>query len=121
MTDNTTTHTDIKAHLLRTRTMATRDVDVDGQGTVVRVRGLKRGEVLEIRAAATKHGKLNANLVDLFTIAWSLVDPVMTPDEVAEWAEHAPAGELARVMEACGELTGMLDGADKSGVPGVRG
>ena len=107
-----------KDSLLRKREVSTREVDLDGTGTVT-VRALKRGEVIEIRQAATKNGKLNEDLVDLFTIARGMVDPQLTPDEVAEWAEQAPAGEPAKVMAAIGEMSGYLEGADKSGLPGV--
>jgi hypothetical protein len=104
-----------KAKLLRKRSRAMRDVELEGTGTVT-VQGLRRGEVKEIRIAATKGGKVNPDLVDLYTLSRALVEPALTPDEVAQWAEQAPAGEVAKVLEACGELSGMLEGADKSGL-----
>jgi len=99
-----------KAKLLAKRGPSYRDVEVD-VGTV-RVRGLNRAEV---KACKDK----DQNTSEVKIIAAALVDPEgMTEDEVAEWLEDAPAGDYAAVMVAITELSGLFEGADKSGVPG---
>lgn len=99
-----------KAKLLAKREGSYRDVEVDVGA--VRVRGLNRDEV---KACQDKDG----NTVENKLLAAGLVDPELTEDEVAEWLASAPAGDYVRVMEALSELSGLNEGAAKSGVPEV--
>ncbi len=101
-----------KAKLLAKREASYRDVAVD-VGTV-RVRGLTKAEV---QTCQDQDGDTVANKV----IAAGMVDPVLTEDEVDEWLSTAPAGDYVRVMEALSELSGIDEGAAKSGVSEVRG
>lgn len=99
-----------KSKLLAKRGPSYRDVKVD-VGTV-RVRGLNRAEV-----KACKDSDENTSEVKIITTA--LVDPEgLTEDEVAGWLEDAPAGDYVAVMQAVSELSGLSEGADKSGLPG---
>ncbi|OLF07755.1 hypothetical protein BLA60_25845 [Actinophytocola xinjiangensis] len=107
---------DKSALLKRQRADKTAEVDL-GEGTVT-VRGLTRGEVTQARAAARGGGReVQIHAVENHFIAAGMVDPVMTAAEVAEWLENAPAGDGVAVMEAIQELSGMAEGAQKSGVP----
>lgn len=102
-----------KALLLnRKATDGTRKVPIEGVGDVT-VRGLSRGEVQ--RAKELPEDQRENALISL-----ALVDPELTPEEVAEWLDGAPAGDSVAVMNAVAELSGMTEGARKSGVPPVR-
>lgn len=101
-----------KAKLLAKREGSYRDVEVD-VGTV-RVRGLTKDEVVSCRDA-------DGGTIDVELLALGMVDPELTADEVTEWLSTAPAGDYVRVMTALSELSGIDEGADKSGVPEVRG
>lgn len=79
-----------------------RDVDIPDVGTV-RVRALARGEVL----AFQELGELEVQVYERKLLALALVDPVLTEDEVRQWQEAAPAGELEPVTQAVVELSGL--------------
>lgn len=73
----------------------------------VTVRALLRDEVIELQKIrdATKRENLIMSL--------GMVDPPMTPDEVAAWASWAPAGELQKVSFKIGSVSGMLETSGK--------
>lgn len=101
-----------KAKLLANRAGGTQDVEIPGVGTV-KVRALTRAEV---KACKGKDDLTQENQL----IAAGMVDPVLTPDEVSEWLDNAPAGEAVAVIEAIRDLSGLGEGAQKSGVPRAR-
>jgi hypothetical protein len=110
---------DKAALLSRKRSDRTEEVDL-GDGTVT-VRGLSRGEVNRARVAAGKGSKDNqVATLDNHYIAAALVEPEMTVAEVAEWLEDAPAGDAVAVLGVIQELSGLAEGAQKSGNAGVR-
>lgn len=110
---------DKAALLSRKRSDRTEEVDL-GAGTVI-VRGLTRGEITHARVAASKGSKENqVATLDNHYIAAGLVEPVMTVAEVAEWLEDAPAGDAVAVLSVIQELSGLAEGAQKSGNAGVR-
>lgn len=99
------------------------EVDIPGVGTV-RVRGLSRVEVMSIRTAAdndpaTLDGK-RAVVLERKMVALAMVDPKLSETEVARWQDAAPAGELEPVTDKISELSGLSEGASKSGVPTAR-
>jgi hypothetical protein len=104
---------DLKARLLKPR-VSEGTVDIAGVGTV-RVRGLSRGEVFAIQTVAKTTEEMERK-----TLALALLDPVMTEAEVREWQQNSPAGEMEPVADKVKELSGIGQGADKSGVPAVR-
>lgn len=98
------------------------ELELDGVGTV-RLRALTRGEVSDARelfATGPDLADLDVTGYEDALVALSLVDPVLTPEEVRRWDEAAPAGELARVMEAIRDLSGLGEEAAKSRVRGNR-
>jgi hypothetical protein len=108
-----------EALLSRKRSERTEEVDL-GDGTVT-VRGLTRGEITRARVAASKASKDNqVSTLDNHYIAAGLVEPEMTVAEVAEWLEDAPAGDAVAVLAVIQELSGLAEGAQKSGNAGVR-
>lgn len=86
----------------------------DGDGSYVVIRGLTRNEALAVREAETLADK------DNLLISLGLVEPQMTPEDVAAWAESDEAGVLAGISTRIGELSGMSEGAGKSRVPRAR-
>ena len=102
---------------------ATDTVELDA-GVEVQIKALTRGEV-----EACRKGKPENDVYERRLIAAALVDPVMSYADVTRWLdgdpeddtdEGAPAGDSVRVMKAIAELSGLAEGAPKSGVPGVR-
>lgn len=85
-----------------------------GDDGVVIIRGLTRDEALAVREADTLADK------DNLLISLGMVDPKMTPEDVAAWALDDEAGVLAGISTRIGELSGMAEGAGKSGVPRPR-
>lgn len=104
---------DLKARMLKPR-IEESDVEVEGVGTL-RVRGLTRGEVFEVQQCKTS----DASERKILTLA--MVDPPLTEGEARVWQENSPAGEIEPVVDKIRELSGLSEGADKSGVPTVRG
>jgi hypothetical protein len=87
----------------------------DGSGTVI-IRGLTRNEAIQIREAPGALGDRDNLLISL-----GLVDPAMTPEDVAAWGETP--GEfvvMTDLSEAIGVLSGMTEAAGKSRVPATR-
>lgn len=89
--------------------------EVPVRGQVMRVRGLTRSEVMNLRSqvksiadAIQRSAELEAK-----TLALALVDPVLTEDEVKVWQDSSPAGEIEPVVQKVQELSGLLDGAAK--------
>ncbi|GAA2855383.1 hypothetical protein GCM10010472_10850 [Pseudonocardia halophobica] len=93
---------DIKAKLLASRGLGTRRVEVDGVGKV-EVRGLTRAEALSIQSRSD----LDAVGMERVLLATAMVDPALTEDEVAQWQQAAPAGELEPIQAVILELSGM--------------
>lgn len=104
--------TDLKARLLKPRIP---EGTVELELGTVRVRGLSRGEVY-----MTQQCK-GVEAMERKILALGMVDPPMTEAEVRQWQENSPAGELEAVTKKIQQLSGLGEGADKSGVPGVRG
>ncbi len=83
------------------------DVELPGVGTV-RVRGLNRDEAMSV-------GKIDdPAMKDRHIIAIGMVDPRMSVSDVARWGKASVAGELEKVSRRIGELSGLLEGADKA-------
>ena len=79
-------------------------------GTTVAVRALTRDEVLASQELSTLPER------DTFIVATGMTDPKLSVEDVAAWAAGADAGDLVAVSEAIAELSGLKQGAGKSGV-----
>lgn len=97
-----------KEDLLKPR-LPEADVDVPGLGTV-RIRALSRGEVLKLREFT------DLEVIERKIIATGMVAPSLTEEEVAMWADAAPAGDIEIVSEAIAKLSGLDKGAERSAV-----
>lgn len=91
------------------------DVEIPGVGTV-RVRALTRDEALKVNGVELEQAELERRL-----LAWALVDPVLTEDEVAKWQAASNAGEIEHVTRVITRLSGMEAKADKAAYKSVRG
>lgn len=80
-------------------------------GSTVAIRALTRDEVLASQDLDALTDK------DNFIVATGMTDPKLTVDDVAAWAAAGDAGDLVAVSEAIAELSGLAQGAGKSGVP----
>lgn len=101
-----------KADLLRRRIQEA-EVKIDELGVVI-VRGLSRGEVFDLRQK-----KLSLSDLEIATITMCLVEPVMSEDEVRQWYYAAPSGELEGVFHKIREISGLVEGAQKSNGTGT--
>ncbi len=89
------------------------DIELPGVGTI-RVRGMTRLETL----LSTKLNDQSIARVEQFMLAAAMVDPVLTEREVELWQKASPSGEMKPVIEVINRLSGIGQGADKSGLPG---
>ena len=105
-----------KGVLLRRR-LREDTVAIDGVGAV-KVRGLSRGEADDVVTAREADGVL---AMERKILHFGVVDPALTEDEVSQWQRLADTAELNAVIARISELSGMDEGAAKSGVPGDGG
>lgn len=107
---------------LLARRLNEESVEIPGVGTI-RVRALTRAEVLAARKA-TDTEKIDgprALVLERKLLAAAMVDPKLTEAEVGQWQEAAPPSEIELVIEAVQRLSGLAEGAPKSGVAGNGG
>lgn len=91
----------------------TAEVEIEGVGTVT-VRSLSRWEMIQA-------GKADDALAqERFILSRAMVDPEMGEDDIAAWQKGSPPGEINAVATVVNELSGIAQGAAKSGVPAVR-
>lgn len=96
---------DMKEQLLRRHTK--QEIHkIEGVGEI-RLRGLSRDEVL--RAADMERGTER----DAYTISCTMVDPAMTPEEVAVWFGTADSEEIGDVMAKAMQLSRIAVGSAK--------
>lgn len=81
-------------------------VDIEGVGSV-RVRALTRGEVYKVQQLKGR-GDAERRI-----LAWGLLDPELTENEVRQWQDNSPAGEMEPVADKIRELSGLNQDADK--------
>lgn len=96
------------------------EVELSG-GVWVLVRALTRDEVAQAREANTdRKGTLDQTAQEYDLVSLSMLDPAMTPDDVAKWAQAKPAGDLVAVLDKVRELSRLGEDAHKSDLPGNR-
>jgi hypothetical protein len=91
------------------------DYEIPGVGTV-KVRSLTRGEALQVVGVEKDKRDLESQI-----LAWAMVEPPLTVEDARLWMDHSPAGELQALTQFITRLSGLAEGAAKSGVPEVRG
>jgi hypothetical protein len=93
--------------------LPTETYTIDGVGDVV-IRGLTRNEGLAVQKCEDTEDR------DNLVISAGLVEPRMSVDDVAEWAANEQAGCMTKLSNRIAELSGMVEGAGKSGVSRAR-
>lgn len=104
-----------KAALFAPR-LDTQDVEVGALGTV-KIRALSRAQVLSFR----KRKVDDPGEMERVLIASALAEPALTEDEVRQWQEASPAGELESLTQAISALSGLDTAAAKEAVKRFRG
>jgi hypothetical protein len=100
-----------KEQLLAQR-FGVREHVIAGVGTI-KVRSLTRGESLEVVGK-----ELDRGAAERYLLSKGLVEPALTEADVKVWQDSSPAGEIQDIAKLITELSGLSDGAPKSGVPG---
>ncbi|MDN5749866.1 MAG: hypothetical protein L0H64_15320 [Pseudonocardia sp.] len=103
-----------KADLLARR-FGVEDIEIPEVGTV-KVRPLSRAEALNLQGKEMTVEEMERHLLSL-----ALVEPNLTYDEVAQWQQNSPAGEIEPVADAIVRLSGMNKAAAKEAVQRFRG
>lgn len=83
-------------------------------GSTVDIRALTRNEVLEMQESGRSLAER-----DNFIVAKGMTDPELSEADVAAWADNGGAGDLVAITEAIAVLSGLQQGAGKSGVAGA--
>jgi hypothetical protein len=92
-------------------------VEIPTHAGPVVIKPLSRGEVLALNDAR-RTGKLTLAQFEAQMVSIALVHPPMTAAEVETWQTKDKAGGvLAEVTDKVSEISGLDEGADKSGVP----
>lgn len=84
-------------------------------GKVVTVRGLTRRELL-----TSGHGTEDTSVMECRNVAAAMIRPSMSEAQVREWQKVSGPKDLGLVTAAIRDLSGLGQGAEKSGVSGVR-
>lgn len=81
-------------------TLPEREVNLDGVGSI-RVRGLSRQETIAISEATIADDMENR------VLAYGMLDPAMTTEQVDEWRCHASSSIIRPALDAILELSGL--------------
>lgn len=87
--------------------------EVKGAGTVG-IRGLSRQEILDLQKLEGGIAERERRMISL-----GVVDPPLTEADVKAWQSSSLAPEIEELTLAISNLSGLAQGAQKSGVPGV--
>lgn len=91
------------------------DVEIPGVG-VVTIRALTRGEAIRIQG-----DEMLAEVMECKLLAMAMVDPKMTEEEVKEWQDTSPAGQMQPVVKAILVLSGMTEEVTREAYDDFRG
>src|ERR1700743_692476 len=84
--------------------------EIEGIGTV-KVRSLTRSEALAVVGK-----ELDKAASGRYLIATGMGRPTAAGEDVKPWQDNSPAGEIQAVAKLITKLSGLTDGAPKSGV-----
>jgi len=101
--------------LTRVREVPSADVVLPSSGSIVRVRGLTRLELI-----LNGKGTEDADEIERRNVATCMIKPVMTREQVRKWQKNSLPGDLAAVTNKIRDLSGLGEGAPKSDVAEVR-
>lgn len=100
---------------LLNQAFGTQDVEIPGVGTVT-IRALTRGEAIRIQG-----DEMLAEEAECKLLALAMVDPVMTEDEIQEWQDTSPAGQMQPVIKAILAASGMVEEVTRDAYADFRG
>lgn len=103
-----------KNALLRQK-FGTEEVEIPGVGTVT-IRALTRGEAIRIQG-----DEMIAEVAECKLLSLAMVDPVMTEEEVQEWQDTSPAGQMQPVIKAILAASGMVEEVTREAYNDFRG
>jgi hypothetical protein len=95
---------DLKARVLAAR-LPKGKVPIEGVGEIT-VRGMSRDEIHDINLRNEKAND-GAMAAERRTLALTILDPVMTEDEIGEWQRNSPAAEINAVAAEVNRLSGI--------------
>lgn len=98
---------------------AEEDYDIPGRGTI-RIRAITRGEMHAMRGRSTGR-QADPRQVEYKTIVAGVAEPALSYEDVVEWGNVAPGGEIQGVVEAILDLSGLSDEEDKRTYKQFRG
>ena len=90
-------------------------VAIEGLGEFT-IRPLTRAEAFDVQTMRDESVLEAENLL----ISLGLINPQMSPNDVADWAAVAPAGHLAAVSMAIGRISGMMPESGKESYKSTR-
>jgi hypothetical protein len=91
------------------------DVELPTLGGSVKVRPLTRSEALKLRGVELEVDEMERQL-----LALAMVEPKLTEDQVRQWQDVSPAGELEPVAETIIRISGMAQDAGKAAYADFR-
>lgn len=103
-----------KAALLKVR-FGEQTIEIPDVGEI-RVRALTRGEALQVSDM-----KQDAASLERRVLSWAMVEPKLTEEEVGEWQDCSPAGEIQEVFQLIVRLSGMESTSAKEAYQQFRG
>lgn len=92
--------------------LPTDQIEIPGVGAIT-VRGLSRFELLLAGKLADDKGTAS---MEQHMLSMAMVDPEMSVKDVEAWQKASPAGEMAPIVALVNRLSGVGQGADKSGL-----
>lgn len=98
--------------ILSSGAVAEEDVDTL-RGIKIRVRGLTRVQVMQLRKVVEKP------IYEPTVLSYGLVHPEMDTSQATEWSRTAPAGEIEEVIDKIFDLSGMGSDAGKAAYKSV--
>jgi hypothetical protein len=105
------------AHLTREQILARKvgkGVVTLADGSTVEIRALTRDEVLAMQQMDDLGDR------DNFLISTGMVDPKLSPEDVAQWGAAGAAGDISAISAGIAEVSGLKEGAGKRGVASPR-
>jgi hypothetical protein len=78
-------------------------------GSTMAIRALTRDELFHM-------DEIPVGGRDIYAISRCVTDPKLSEDDVTAWAAEGAAGDFAALITAIRELSGLNEGAGKSGV-----
>lgn len=106
-----------KGALLAASAFAVTDVPLPSGAGIVRIRPLSRAEALQVYDR-----EMDAAEMEQWVLSKALVEPRLTPGEVAKWQENSAAGsDIQSVVQTVLHASGMDIGAGKAAYKRFRG